>query len=145
MPVVTEARPNQAAHLIALDELNFATSRRRDLLRRRLEAGQVLIAWEDGAPSGYALRGDFFGHDFLELLFVSPERRRRGLARALIANWEERRRGERLFVSTNDSNTPMQTLLATLGYAASGRVFNLDPGDAELFFVKRFDGAPLES
>ena len=42
----------------------------------------------------------------------------------------------KLFVSTNESNLPMQALLAKLDYAPSGRVENLDEGDPELIYVK---------
>jgi hypothetical protein len=44
--------------------------------------------------------------------------------------------GERLFVSTNESNTPMRTLLVARDYKVSGLIEDLDPGDPELFFVK---------
>jgi hypothetical protein len=43
---------------------------------------------------------------------------------------------DRVFTSANESNAPMRALLARLGYTASGRIENLDPGDSELVFVK---------
>jgi hypothetical protein len=45
-----------------------------------------------------------------------------------------------LFVSTNESNVPMQALLINLGFRPSGRVENIDPGDPELFFHKSAPG-----
>ena len=42
----------------------------------------------------------------------------------------------KLFVSTNESNTPMRALLAKHGYVPSGFIENLDEGDLELFFFK---------
>ena len=46
---------------------------------------------------------------------------------------------DRVFVSTNESNQPMRTLLVGRGYKVSGIIEDLDPGDPELFFV-RFAG-----
>ncbi len=47
-------------------------------------------------------------------------------------------RGEKLFTSTNLSNLPMQALLAKLGYTLSGVIHNLDEGDPELVYFKKF-------
>src|SRR5262249_33672873 len=78
----------------------------------------------------------FFGHPFLELLVVRESSRRRGVGRALVRAVEARFAGAKLFTSTNQSNAPMQRLLASLGYTPSGVIHNLDPGDPELVFVR---------
>ena len=62
--------------------------------------------------------------------------RRRGVARALIAQVEERCRGQRLFTSTNLDNLPMQSLLKSMGFALSGVIENLDPSP-ELIYCKQ--------
>lgn len=93
---------------------------------------------------GYAVRGEFFGFDFLELLFVAERARRRGVGSALITSVEEDRRAGRVFTSTNRSNAPMRALVAKRGYAASGVIYNLDPADPEVIYVKRFDGVDVE-
>ena len=46
----------------------------------------------------------------------------------------------KLFTSTNQSNTPMQALLALLGYVRSGVIDNLDPGDPELVYFLDLSG-----
>jgi len=46
-------------------------------------------------------------------------------------------RTPKLFTSTNQSNVPMQGLLATLEFARSGLIENLDDGDPELVYFKR--------
>jgi hypothetical protein len=43
----------------------------------------------------------------------------------------------KLFISTNLSNLPMQSLLAKLVYVLSGVIHNLDEGDPELVYFKR--------
>jgi GNAT superfamily N-acetyltransferase len=94
------------------------------------------IAELDGQPAGYAVMGEFFGHPFLERLLTADHSLRQGVATALMETVEEAARGGRLFVSTNESNTIMRTLLAKRDFKVSGLVENLDPGDPELFFVK---------
>jgi hypothetical protein len=46
-------------------------------------------------------------------------------------------RTEKLFTSTNRSNTPMQSLLARTKFSQSGIVHNLDDGDPEIIYSKR--------
>jgi GNAT superfamily N-acetyltransferase len=106
--------------------------------------GECWIAEEAPDVLGYAVRGEFFGFDFLELLFVAERARRRGVGSALIAGVEADRRTERVFTSTNRSNAPMRALVARRGYAASGVIYNLDPGDPEVVYVRRFDGVKVE-
>lgn len=79
----------------------------------------------------------FFSRPFVSLLHVGEAHRRRGVGSALMAHVEAVFPGDRLFVSTNESNVAMRALLAGRGYEPSGVVHNLDPGDPELIFVKR--------
>jgi GNAT superfamily N-acetyltransferase len=106
-------------------------------LRRAFTGARVAyIAELDGRPAGYAVLGEFFGHPFLERLRTADHLLRQGVASALMDKIEAQAQGDRLFVSTNESNTIMRTLLAKRDYKVSGLVENLDPGDPELFFVK---------
>jgi GNAT superfamily N-acetyltransferase len=130
--------------LIALDPIARGDLRRQRFLRARVQQGECWIAEESPDTFGYAVRGEFFGFDFLELLFVAEPARRRGAGWALIEAVEQARRTERLFICTNRSNAPMRALLARRGYGASGAIYNLDPGDPEVVYVKRFDGVALE-
>jgi GNAT superfamily N-acetyltransferase len=94
------------------------------------------VALLDGEVVGFAVVGAFFGHRFLELIRTAEPHLRQGVASALMAEIEAAFEGDRLFVSTNESNSAMRTLLAARDYKVSGIVENLDPGDPELFFVK---------
>lgn len=99
------------------------------------------LAEVEGRPVGYAIVGRFFGHPFLQRLRTAGDWLRQGVASALMDEVEAQADGDRLFISTNESNTIMRTLLAKRDYKVSGLVENLDPGDPELFFVK-FAPAP---
>lgn len=95
------------------------------------------MAERAGGVAGHALLSrNFFDRDFLELLFVTEASRRIGVGASLLAAGERVATGGRFFTSTKESNAPMRALLKAQGYAPSGRIENLDPGDPELVFVK---------
>jgi len=60
-----------------------------------------MVAEVKGELVGYAAQGRFFGYDFLELLAVRPDKRRQGIATALIRAVEARSSSGKLFTSTN--------------------------------------------
>jgi GNAT superfamily N-acetyltransferase len=114
-----------------------ADLRRRELIDAAIAARHCWVVEKAGGIAGYAvLTANFFGRDFLELLFVAPEERRSGIGDAILDTVERARRGDRLFTSTNESNAAMRALLAKRFYEPSGTILNLDPGDPELVFVK---------
>jgi hypothetical protein len=55
----------------------------------------------------------------------------------LITHIEKLVPAEKLFTSTNQSNTVMQTLCEKLGYVRSGWIENLDDDDPEIIYFKR--------
>jgi GNAT superfamily N-acetyltransferase len=112
---------------------------RSERFQRAASEGRLLVAELDGELIGYAALGWFSGYDFLELLAVRPDKRRQGVATALIRAIEARSRSGKLFTSTNRSNRPMRRLCARLGFQPSGIVENLDDGDPELVYFKRVE------
>jgi ribosomal protein S18 acetylase RimI-like enzyme len=109
----------------------------RERVSVALSRGGVLVAEEDGAIAGVVeLDHGFFGYAFVPLLAVREDSRRRGIARRLLEAAIARARGDRLFTSTAESNLPMHALLPKLGFARTGAVENIDPGDREIFYVK---------
>src|SRR5207302_5881579 len=108
---------------------------------RAASKGRLLVAEVDGELVGYAAQGRFFGYDFLELLAVRPDKRRQGIATALIRAVEARSSSGKLFTSTNRSNTPMRKLCDRLGFHPSGVAENLDTDDPDLIHFKRLEVA----
>lgn len=136
-----EIRPasnGDVAAIVAIDPAMAIAERRHDYVTKAIGGhggafAKVLVL--DGAVAGFAIMGEFFGHPFLERIATAENRRRAGVASALMANIEMGIEDDRMFVSTNESNDVMRTLLVSRGYKVSGMVENLDPGDPELFFV----------
>ena len=85
----------------------------------------------------------FFGRPFIEMLYVAPNERRKGHGERLLCRLETAGlRDHEVWVSTNQSNRPMQKLLKKRGFIRCGRVVGLDEGDPELFYVKKDQVSP---
>jgi GNAT superfamily N-acetyltransferase len=138
MPVIALATAADLAALLALDPIARRSADRRDAIAEWVAAGQCHVAHLDGAPAGYvALTRTFFRSPFIEMLMIAESARRRGLGRALIQHCITLcPSGEKLWTSTNESNTPMRALLPTLGFAHTGQFEGLDEGDPELIYLR---------
>ena len=109
-------------------------------LARVVRLGRVLIATdEEGAPVGWLRWGLFWDNTpFMNLLFVLPQARGRGVARALVARWEEdmRAQGYATVMTSTASDEDAQGLYRYLGYRAVGGF--LPEGEPfELIFAKK--------
>lgn len=110
---------------------------RRERIDSAIAARHCWVGEYNKAIAGYGvLSTSFFGRDFIELVHVAENMRRLGVGDALLETIERARHADRLFTSTNESNTPMRALLEKRGYEPSGEIQNLDANDAELIFVK---------
>lgn len=76
----------------------------------------------------------FFANDFIEMLQVRKDARRRAVASTLLNAASNQRSTEKLFTSTNLFSVPMQAVLSQLGWESVGIVYGLDDADPELFF-----------
>ena len=126
--------------LIAIDTVARSDESRHEFISRRVREGSCYVLIDDDTEQVAAygvLSYDFYDCGMIDMLVVSPVLRRRGFGSDLMRHMESECRTEKLFTSTNESNTPMRSLLAKLGYSSSGVIHNLDPGDPELVFFKR--------
>ena len=115
---------------------------REDFITAAIAEGRCLVARDGGTVTGFAIQDrSLFGQPFLSLLKVRPVDRRRGLGTALVQAAIATTEGDRLFSSTNASNTAMRMLLGRLGFVSSGFIENLDPGDPELIYIRWLGGA----
>jgi len=134
-------RPAAESDVEALCSFDLVARRddaRHEFIRRSVAAGSCHVAEVGGEVFGYAvLSHAFYGHGFIEMLYVHPGRRRRGTGAALLLHMESLCRTPKMFTSTNLSNLPMQSLLNRMGYAPSGVIHNLDEGDPEVVYFKR--------
>ncbi|OEO29817.1 hypothetical protein VW23_024175 [Devosia insulae DS-56] len=129
--------------LIAIDHVATHSADRREAIAEWIALGQCHLAERDGAVAGYvALTRSFFRSPFIEMLMVGAAFRRTGIGRALIEHCVSLTPpAEKLWTSTNESNTPMRALLPQLGFAQTGLFEHLDEGDPELIFLRWPSGA----
>ena len=102
--------------------------------------GRVVIATDaKGAPVGWLRWGLFWDNTpFINLLFVLPRARGQGIARTLVARWEDdmRAQGYASVMTSTASDEDAQGLYRHLGYRAAGGF--LPEGEPyELIFTKK--------
>jgi len=144
MTIVDAAREDETEQICRLDRMVLGDSSRHGFLHGAVKRGQCLVARVGQDVVGFAvLDQSFLGQDYISLLIVHPEHRRRGHGAALVRHIESICRTEKLFTSTNASNTPMQRLCRSLGFVRSGHIDNLNPApnDPEIIFFKQVGGA----
>lgn len=130
------ATESNVAGICSFDSIAQQSDARESFIRRSVSAQSCYVA-VDGQIAGYAvLEYSFFETGFVSMLYVHPDRRRKGVGMALMQHLEPLCQTDKLFTSTNLSNRPMQSLLAKLGYKLSGVIHDLDEGDPELIYVK---------
>lgn len=74
---------------------------------------------DDGTPFGYAITGRAGRRGYLQRLAVHPDRRREGVARALVVDglrWLRRWRADRALVNTQEENSAAAALYRDLGF-----------------------------
>jgi len=124
--------------ILAIDDYCRTHPERKKAIERWIGSGACYVAIVDGNVVGYAaLEYSFYDNGFIAMLTTTTDHRRQGIGTALVRHIESVCMTPKLFTSTNESNKPMQALLAKLGYQPSGIIENLDEGDAELVYVKR--------
>jgi GNAT superfamily N-acetyltransferase len=112
----------------------FAGDRAREIAENRM-----LVVSEHDEPTAYVswLPAGFVGRDYVTFLCVREDRRRAGLAAELLRSVEARVGSGRLFISTEEDNGAMLTLLRRLGWTEAGAVKGANEGErAEIFFYK---------
>ena len=138
MFTIRRAAEGDVETLCSFDLVARQEEERREFIRRSVADGDCHVAVAGGEVIGYGvLSRAFYQQDFVEMLYVHPDRRRHGAGAALLRHMESLCRGPKLFTSTNLSNLPMQSLLNRAGYAVSGVIHNLDEGDPEVVYFKR--------
>lgn len=139
---IRRAQAADVAAIAAVDPVAHHDEERREFIRASVASKSTYVAQDGDVILGYVVFAHtFFGRGFIEMLFVDPDRRRSGVGSALMRHAERACRTERIFTSTNASNSPMQALLHGLGYGRSGVVGDLDPGDPELIYSRPLRGS----
>ncbi|CAG1003817.1 diamine N-acetyltransferase [Burkholderiales bacterium] len=134
---IRRAAQDDLPALVGIDPLAQSNAARRQFIRTTLAHRQCFVVTTGDEVAGLVvLRHDFFDQGFIPLVLVGAAHRRQGLALRLLAAAEAKCRTEKLFASTNASNTAAQALLERAGFVRSGVVENLDAQDPEWVYFK---------
>lgn len=129
--------PMEERHLDTLAEIEkacFHTPWSADMLREELGKGIFLVAEQDGAVAGYVGCQTVLDEGYITNVAVSPDCRRQGIGRALIAELTERaKRAGLAFVTleVRASNAPAITLYEGAGFRRVGVRKNFYTAPAE--------------
>jgi GNAT superfamily N-acetyltransferase len=125
-----------------LEHLPYFTKRDHhisvEMLKRKLEAGEILIAKNDDEIIG-DLRYNYFWDSipFINLLYIAESYRRHGLGKQLVEHWENlmREAGYNTVMTSSLTNEEGQFFYRKLGYRDAGSL--LLPNEAlEIIFIK---------
>ncbi|MFA9556738.1 GNAT family N-acetyltransferase [Evansella sp. AB-rgal1] len=137
MSSVVKADIKELDIIVDIDNQVIGNTSRRNDIAKSIELEQCLVVKEDDGIAGFLLYDtNFFGCTFISLIIVSPLKRRKGYASLLINHLESIAPTQKVFSSTNRSNTAMQKVFDLNGFIESGFVDNLDEGDPELIYYK---------
>ena len=131
---VRKAEPTDRDAVVAIVGIDH---HRRARLVSALKSGHCLVLDDgDGITGFVVLRPKaFFGRDLVDMLMVAPTRRRGGLGRRLLQAAVKASSTNRVFASTDRTNTAMQALLERERWSVSGEVSGLDETDPEIVYV----------
>jgi GNAT superfamily N-acetyltransferase len=135
---IRPAVPTDLEHISRMGADTPLDQSRRATIEGAICRGECLVAFDGATPLGFGVMNhEFFGRGFVLLIYVDAAHRRRHIATCLFDEFERRCKTNRIFTSANLSNLAMQALLTARGYALSGIVQDLDPGDPEILYSKR--------
>ncbi|QNO15867.1 GNAT family N-acetyltransferase [Alkalicella caledoniensis] len=137
MNSLTQAQLKDLDKIVEIDKSVIGHNGRKDMLKKSIESESCLISMQENEIAGFlTYNTNFFGYSFIELVIVSPQERRKGHATALLQHFVKIASTEKIFSSTNQSNTRMQEVFERNGFTRSGIIENLDEGDPELIYFK---------
>ncbi|WP_409299283.1 GNAT family N-acetyltransferase [Peribacillus sp. SCS-26] len=137
MITVNPAEPKDFEEIATIDKEVFGSGSRRSAIKKAIEAKRCIKAVNDDRISGFLVYNlDFFEQTFIHLIIVPAEERRKGYASSLLGYMAAHSPTQKIFSSTNQSNTNMQKVFKVNGFILSGIIENLDDGDPEIIFFK---------
>jgi len=87
----------------------------------------------------------FFDLGWIELIVLEEKYRGKGIGGQAMSLLCEQSKTNKVFTSTNTSNTRMQKALYKVGFSFAGKIDGLDEGDPELFYFKTADDRKSKS
>jgi len=109
-----------------------------DAIKEKIKSGEIFVVYDDAIFAGW-LRYNLFWDSipFMNMLFLLPEYRGRGIGKRLVEFWENsmKEQGHKKVLTSTPQNENAQYFYAALGYAVTGG-FTLSGDPYEIIFEK---------
>jgi RimJ/RimL family protein N-acetyltransferase len=111
--------------------------RREEKITKAITDKECFIIMAENRAVGFILFDyRFFDQGWIELIIIEEKYRGKGIGEQAINLVCKQSKTNKVFTSTNSSNTPMQKTLNKVGFSFAGEIIGLDEGDLELFYYK---------
>jgi len=120
-----------------LDKVEPIKLNREEKITKAISNGECFLILADTREVGFVIFDyRFFDQGWIELIIIDEKHRGKGIAGKVFDLLSEQCRTEKLFTSTNRSNTQMQKALDKADFSFAGKLDGLDDGDPEFFYYR---------
>ena len=120
-----------------LDKDEHIKLNREEKIKKAISSKECFIILADKTEVGFVIFDyRFFDQGWIELIIIDEEYRGQGIGGKVFNLICEHCKTEKVFTSTNRSNTRMQKALVKANFSFAGELIGLDDGDPELFYYK---------
>ena len=124
----------------SLNKVEHIKLKRAEKITRAIMDKECFIILADKKAVGFIIFDyRFFDQGWIELIIVEKKYRGKGIGGQAIDLICKQSKTNKVFTSTNSSNTQMQKALNKVGFSFAGEINGLDEGDPELFYFKTTD------
>jgi len=109
------------------------------ILNDKIERHEVLVVHEGDIFAGWLRYSLFWDNTpFMNMLFLLPEYRSKGIGKQLVLFWEEEMKGKgyKMVLTSTQQNESTQHFYVALGYKATGG-FHIEGEPFEIIFAKK--------
>ena len=121
-----------------LDKVEHVELKREEKITKAISDEECFIILADNRAVGFVVFDyRFFDQGWIELIVIEEKYRGKGIGVQAIDLICKQCKTNKVFTSTNSSNTQMQKALTKAGFSFAGKINGLDDGDPELFYYKK--------
>jgi RimJ/RimL family protein N-acetyltransferase len=122
----------------SLDKVEHIKLNREEKITKAILGEECFIILADNREVGFVIFDyRFFDQGWIELIILDEEYRGKGIGGKTFDLICKQCKTNKVFTSTNSSNTQMQKALTKAGFSFAGKLNGLDDGDPELFYYKK--------
>ena len=121
-----------------LDKDEHIKLKREEKITKAILDGECFIISADDKEVGFMIFDyRFFNQGWIELIIIDEKYRGKGIVTKVFDIICDQCKSDKVFTSTNRSNSQMQRALKKAEFTFAGELKGLDEGDPELFYYKK--------